>query len=73
MSKCECKVVRKFALKTEKLVHSLCPIDRANKDDFTSSRMQERTCKEVNSHGTGESNWGHLGMNGHEEGLAQIQ
>jgi len=31
MSKCECKVVRKFALKTKKSMHSLCPIDNANK------------------------------------------
>ena len=31
MSKCERKVVRKFALETEKLMHSLCPTDRANK------------------------------------------
>ena len=30
-SKCEGKVVRKFALEIKKLMHSLCPIDRANK------------------------------------------
>ena len=29
--KCECKVVRRFYFETEKLMHSLCPIDRANK------------------------------------------
>ena len=29
--KCECKVVRKFALETTKLMHSLCHVDRANK------------------------------------------
>jgi hypothetical protein len=33
MSKCKPKVVRKFALETEKLMHSLCPTDRANKLD----------------------------------------
>ena len=33
MSKCERKVVRKFALEMEKLTHSLCPIDKANKLD----------------------------------------
>jgi hypothetical protein len=32
-SKCECKVVRKFALEGEKLMHSLCPRDIANKKD----------------------------------------
>ena len=31
MSKCERKVVRKFALETEKLMHSLYPTDRTNK------------------------------------------
>ena len=31
MSKCERKVVRKFALEMEKLMHSLCPTNRANK------------------------------------------
>ena len=31
MSKCERKVVRKFALETEKWMHSLYPTDRANK------------------------------------------
>ena len=31
MSKCERKVVKKFALETKKLMHSLCPTDRANK------------------------------------------
>ena len=31
MSKCERKVIWKFALETEKLMHSLYPIDRANK------------------------------------------
>jgi hypothetical protein len=30
MSKCERKVVRKFALETEKLMHSLYPTDKAN-------------------------------------------
>src|ERR1700737_1381813 len=30
MSKCERKVVRKFALETKKLMHSPCPTDRAN-------------------------------------------
>ena len=34
MFKCEHKVVRKFALETQKLTHSLCPIDRANKFNF---------------------------------------
>ena len=32
MSKCERKVVRKFALEIEKLMHSLYPTDRANKN-----------------------------------------
>ena len=32
MSKCERKVVRKFSLETEKLMHSLYPTDRANKE-----------------------------------------
>ena len=31
MSKCERKVVRKFALETEKSIHSLCLTNRANK------------------------------------------
>ena len=31
MFKCERKVVRKFTLETKKLMHSLCPTDRANK------------------------------------------
>ena len=31
MSKCEHKVVRRFSLKTWKLMNSLCPTDRANK------------------------------------------
>jgi hypothetical protein len=31
MSKCERKVVRKFALETEKLMHSLYPMEGANK------------------------------------------
>jgi hypothetical protein len=31
MCKCERKVVRKFALETEKLMHSLYPTDKANK------------------------------------------
>ena len=31
MSKCEHKVVRKFGLETEKLMHSLCPRDITNK------------------------------------------
>ena len=31
MSKCECKVIRKFALETKKSMYSLCPIDKANK------------------------------------------
>ena len=31
MPKCEHKVVRKFALETKKSMHSLCPIDGANK------------------------------------------
>ena len=31
MSKCECKVVRKFALETKKSMHSLCPTKKANK------------------------------------------
>jgi hypothetical protein len=31
MFKCERKVVRKFALETEKLMHSLYPMDIANK------------------------------------------
>ena len=30
MSKCERKVVRKFALETEKSMHNLCPLDKAN-------------------------------------------
>jgi hypothetical protein len=30
MSKCERKVVRKFALETEKLMHSLYPMDKSN-------------------------------------------
>ena len=34
MSKCEHKVVRNFALEIEKLMHSLCPTDRANKGGF---------------------------------------
>jgi hypothetical protein len=38
MSKCERKVVRKFALETEKLMHSLYPMDRANKSTITSVR-----------------------------------
>ena len=32
MSKCDRKVVRKFALETEKLMHSLCPTNKANKN-----------------------------------------
>ena len=32
MSKCERKVVRKFALETEKFTHILCPTDNANKN-----------------------------------------
>jgi len=31
MSKCECKVVRKFVLDTESSMHSLCLTDRADK------------------------------------------
>ena len=31
MSKCDCEVVRNFALEIEKLMHNLCPTDRANK------------------------------------------
>ena len=31
MFKCERKVVRKFALETEKSTHNLCPTGRANK------------------------------------------
>ena len=30
-SKCEYKVVRKFSLETEKLMHNLCPTNRATK------------------------------------------
>ena len=33
MSKCEHKMVRKFAPETEKLMHSLYPTDKANKLD----------------------------------------
>ena len=39
MSKCERKVVRKFAFETEKLMHSLYPIDRANKQQSTCSNL----------------------------------
>ena len=31
MSKCDCEVVRNFALEIEKSMHNLCPTDRANK------------------------------------------
>ena len=31
MSKFERKVIRKFALQTKKLMHSLCPTNKANK------------------------------------------
>jgi len=34
---CECKVVRKFALQTEKLMHSLCPTNRTNKNLWSKS------------------------------------
>ena len=33
-SKCERKVVRKFALETQKSMHSLYPTDRANKCEY---------------------------------------
>jgi hypothetical protein len=35
MSKCERKVVRKFALETEKLMHSLYPTNKATKNKKT--------------------------------------
>ena len=38
MSKCERKVVRKFALETEKLMHCLCPTDKANKITLSKQR-----------------------------------
>ena len=31
MYKCERKVVRKFAFETQKLMHNLCPTDKATK------------------------------------------
>ena len=34
MFKCEHKVVRKFALETKELMHSMCPTNRANKRFF---------------------------------------
>ena len=33
MFRCERKVVRKFALETQKLMHSYCPINNANKSN----------------------------------------
>jgi hypothetical protein len=38
-SKCERKVVRKFALQSENLMHSLCPRDRANKSGWSRMTM----------------------------------
>jgi hypothetical protein len=43
MSKCERKVVRKFALETEKLMHSLYPMDRANKATNKEQESQAAT------------------------------
>ena len=37
MSKCECKVVRKFSFGSKKLMHSLRPADRANKHMVTTN------------------------------------
>ena len=43
MSKCECKVVRKFALGTKKLMHSLCPTDKAKK--WEHKQLIRNACK----------------------------
>ena len=45
MSKRERKVVEKFALETQKLMHSICPIDKANKKTPKTSNNMHYTCK----------------------------
>jgi len=65
MSQCECKIVRKFALKTEKLMHTLYPKGRANKNNSNRHhqplQFYSPTSIQEFSLDTLESNWlGHI-------------
>ena len=48
MSKCDCKLVRKFALEIEKLMHILCPTNIANKKKEKRKRKTNKQTKYMN-------------------------